>query len=93
MFLTKSKGITLNIDSAYSTGSHKTYMKYISFPWPPVVAAHERKTFAGALRSSAGSRRAILYTRYSVMSIRSHHSFQTVQNRSAIKIAVCYDNQ
>jgi hypothetical protein len=62
-------------------------MKYISFPWPPVVAAHDRKTFAGALRSSAGSRRAILYTQYSVMSIRSHHSFQTVQNRSAIKIA------
>jgi hypothetical protein len=37
MFLPKK--VTLKIDSAASDGSHGNYMKYVSFLWPPVVAA------------------------------------------------------
>ena len=33
----------LKIDRATSSGSCGKYMKYIGFPWPPVVAAHDRK--------------------------------------------------
>ena len=29
----------VKIDSAASTGSRMNYMKYVSFLWPPVVAA------------------------------------------------------
>jgi len=89
VFLTKTKRRTLKIDSAAYTGSHGKYMKYISFPWLPVVAAHDRKTFARALRSIAGSKKAILiYT-----SFRSRHSVQTVQKTICDQNRVCYDNQ
>jgi len=37
-------------------------MKYVSFPWPPVVAAHYRKWFARTLHGNwrSGSRQTIL---------------------------------
>jgi hypothetical protein len=38
--------------SAPSTGSHKKYMKYVIFPRPLLVAAHERKGLPVALHSS-----------------------------------------
>jgi hypothetical protein len=38
--------------SCASTGHHWKYTKYISFLWPPVLAAHDRKRLVGALRSS-----------------------------------------
>jgi len=38
--------------SCASTGRHWKYTKYISFLWPPVLAAHDRKRLVGALRSS-----------------------------------------
>jgi hypothetical protein len=34
-----NKKTKLKIDSAGSTGSHGKYIKYVSFHWPPVVAA------------------------------------------------------
>jgi hypothetical protein len=39
-----NKKLKLKIASPVSTGSHGkyTYMKYVSFPWSPVVAAHDR---------------------------------------------------
>jgi hypothetical protein len=40
------------IDSSASTGSHGKYMKYVSFPWSPVVAAHDRKRLTRAICSS-----------------------------------------
>jgi hypothetical protein len=49
-FLTRK--LTLKIDSAASTGSHGNYSKYFSFPWLPVVAAHDRKRLAQALYTS-----------------------------------------
>ena len=36
------KKVKSKIDSAACTGSHEQYMKYFSFPWPPVVVAHDR---------------------------------------------------
>jgi len=32
--------------------SYGKYLKYISFPWPPVVALHGHKWFARALKSN-----------------------------------------
>jgi hypothetical protein len=34
------------INSAASIGSHETHMKYVSFPWPAVVATHYHKRLA-----------------------------------------------
>jgi len=33
-------------------GSRGNYIKYVSFPWLPVVAAHDRKGLAQELHSS-----------------------------------------
>ena len=57
-----NKNLTLKIDSAVSTGSHCKEMKYVIFPWPPVVAAHYRKWLARPLHSNwrSGSRQTIL---------------------------------
>ena len=46
------KNLALKIGSAASTGSHGKYIKNVSFPWPPVVAEHDRKRLARALYSS-----------------------------------------
>lgn len=51
-------------------------MKYVSFPWSPVVAAHDRESFTQGLNSS-GSRwlwKNYPYTQNSVMLFRSYHS-------------------
>jgi hypothetical protein len=43
------------IDTAASTersGKYGKYMKYISFPWPSVAAAHFRKMLALRIHSS-----------------------------------------
>jgi hypothetical protein len=45
------KNLTLKIGSASSTGSHRKYIKYVSFPWPPVVAEHHRKRLAQVIGS------------------------------------------
>lgn len=37
------KKLTLSIISAASTGSQGTYVKYVRFPWPLVVSAHNRQ--------------------------------------------------
>jgi hypothetical protein len=42
----------LKINIGASTRNHGQCMKYISFPWPPVVAAHNRKRLERALQSS-----------------------------------------
>jgi hypothetical protein len=39
LFLNKT--ITLKIGNPESTGSHGKYMKYFSFPWPAMMAAHD----------------------------------------------------
>jgi len=44
LFLTKL--IKLKIDSAASAGGQEKYTKYIHFPWPTVVAAHDLKMLA-----------------------------------------------
>jgi hypothetical protein len=36
-----TKNFKLKIGSAVSTGNHTKYM-HVIFPWPPVIAAHER---------------------------------------------------
>ena len=43
-------------------------MKHVSFPWPTVVAEHDRMRLARALRAAD-----------SVVSPRSYHSLQTVK--------------
>jgi len=45
----KAKSPTLKIDSAASTGSSGSYMKYVIFLWPPVVAADAPKRLAPTL--------------------------------------------
>jgi hypothetical protein len=45
------KKLTQEIDNVASTGSRAKYMKYVSFPWPPVVKAHDRKMLTVALLS------------------------------------------
>jgi len=40
------KNRNLKIDNSARTVSHGKYMKYVSHPWPPVVAAHYRNKFA-----------------------------------------------
>jgi hypothetical protein len=45
-----TKKLMLQIDSTASAGSHGKYMKNVSFPWPPVVKAHDRKRLARALQ-------------------------------------------
>jgi hypothetical protein len=61
--------------------SHGKYIKYVSFPWPPVVTAHDHKRLARALHFSGSYWRYknYPYTQYSVNSIRSYPSLQTVQ--------------
>ena len=45
------------------------YLKYISFPWPPVVAVHDHKWFAGALQSNGIYRlcKNCPYSQHSIM--------------------------
>jgi len=47
-----TKKLKLNFDSAVFTGNHGKYTKYVSFPWPPVVAAYVRKWLRRTLCSS-----------------------------------------
>jgi hypothetical protein len=49
-----TKELMLKIHGAASTGSHGRYMKYVSFPWPPVLVAHNRKKLVQAPHSSGG---------------------------------------
>jgi hypothetical protein len=41
-----TKKLKLKNNNFASAGSHGKYMEYISFPWFPVVAAHDRKRLA-----------------------------------------------
>jgi len=69
------------IDSAASIGGHEMNMKYVSFPWPAVVATHDRKRLAQTLHSirSYWLRNNYPYAQHSVISIVSYHSLQTMQ--------------
>ena len=76
-----NKKLTLKINSASCIGSHGKYMTYVSFPWPPVVAAHDHKGLARAQYNSGSYcfRKNHPYANDSVMFISSYHSLQTVQ--------------
>jgi hypothetical protein len=78
------KNVELNIDSAASTGSHEKYMKYVSFSWPPVVAAR-------ALHSSGRYWPSENYpfTHNAVVTLRS---YQTVQLTVSYQNHVCCGN-
>jgi hypothetical protein len=63
-------------------------MKYVGFPWPPVVVSYERNSLARALITGTGAAYSIrsywlqkkyLYTHDALLSIRSRHTIQTVQ--------------
>jgi len=41
----------VKIDSA-STGPYRKHIKYVTFPWPPAVAAHVSMRLERALHSS-----------------------------------------
>jgi hypothetical protein len=41
----------LKVNGTASVGSHGKYIKYVSFLWPPDVAAHGRKRLARELYS------------------------------------------
>jgi hypothetical protein len=72
-------------------GSHRKG----SFPWPPVVAAHDHKKLARALHSSGSYwlYKRYPYTQDSVKPIRSYHSLQTVQKMISDQNRVCHDSQ
>jgi hypothetical protein len=42
----------VKVDSVASSGSHGRYSKYVSFPCPPVVAAHHSERLAQELHNS-----------------------------------------
>lgn len=54
----------LKIDSVASTGKHEKCKKYVSFPWPPLVATH-RKGLARVLYCSKSFKRSIFLPRVS----------------------------
>ena len=41
-------------EKAASNGSRGMFMKYVSFPWPPVVAVHDRMRLGRALIRNGG---------------------------------------
>jgi hypothetical protein len=57
------------IDSAASTGGQKKYIKCVSFPWPPVVAALATSTFC------------FLFTRYLLSMIFERNDLTSVINK------------
>jgi hypothetical protein len=66
-------------------------IKYVSFPWHPVVAAHDRNRLARAPhnRGSYWLYKNYPYTQDSAVSIRPYHSLQTSQyDKFPIQIAV-----
>lgn len=81
IFNKKKKKPTLKINNAASTGSHGKYTKYVSFPWPSVVAAHDRKRLVEHSKAveATGSIKKHSHTQYTFMSSRSYRSIQTVQ--------------
>ena len=85
----------MKMDSAASTGGHGKQMKYVSFPWPPVVAPHDRKTLAQAFHSSGSYwlYPNCPYTRDSVMSVRSQLSLQKLQKTTSYQNRFSYDSQ
>ena len=87
--------LKLKIDSAASTGSSGNYMKHFCFPWPPVVAAHDRKRLARARIAVEviGSIKTILIPRIQLCPSESYHSPQTVQKTISDQNRLCYDNQ
>jgi hypothetical protein len=98
LFLLKSfvtENLVLKIDSAASTECHGKYMNCVNFPWPPVLAAHDRKTFARAMPSSRSYWiwKNYPYTQHSVMCIRSYHSFQILQKTISDQNRICCGNQ
>jgi hypothetical protein len=70
------------INSAASTGSHETNTKYVSFPWPAVVATHDRKSLAQTLHTirSYWLQNNYPYVQHSIIPIVSYHSLQIMQN-------------
>jgi hypothetical protein len=76
-----NKKLMSDSNSVASTGSHGKYIKFVNFPWPAVVAAHDRKRLARALPISGSYWRYKIYpnTQNSVRSIRTYHSLQTAQ--------------
>jgi hypothetical protein len=76
------------IDSAASIGSHEMNMKYVSFPWPGVVATHDCTRLAQTLHSirSYWLWNNYPYAQDSVISIVSYHSLKLCR-RFPIKIA------
>jgi hypothetical protein len=69
------------IDTAVSIGSDEMNMKYVSFPWPAVVATHDRTRLAQTLHSirSYWLLNNYPYAQDSVISIVSYHSLHTMQ--------------
>jgi len=61
--------------STASNGRHSSYMKCVGFPWPPVVAAHNRKRLGWAYHSRCNYwlQKNYPYNQDSVMSIRFYH--------------------
>jgi hypothetical protein len=58
--------LTIIIQNAASTGGQRCYMKYVSFPWPPVVAAFSFSTFC----SSFTHARKVLFLIHKLLMIR-----------------------
>jgi len=79
--LVYNRNAWLKIDCAASTGNHGKDIKYVSFLWPPLMAAHGPKEHARVLLSgiSYWLSKEYLYSQDSVMYIRFYLSLTTAQ--------------
>jgi len=70
-------------------------MKYMSFPWPPVLAAHYRKWLARTLHNNwrSDSRQTILAPSIQLCSSDPTSSLQTLQKTIYNSNCTFYDNQ
>ena len=89
------KNPKLNTDSAVSMVRYGKYLKYISFPWPPVVAVHDHKWYARALQNNGiyWLHKNYPYTQHSVMFQRLCNTLQTVQKTVPDRTRICHDDQ
>jgi hypothetical protein len=84
-----TKKLMLKIDSASSTGSHGEYLKYVSFPWPPVEPAHDPKSLHEQYIAAdvTGSNHTVLIPTTELCPSDPAIPFQLCAGRFPIKIA------
>ena len=88
MFYINLKKPKLKTVSAVCTGSRRNYVKYVSFPWPPVAAAHNRKRHEQCIATDVVALDKLsLYPTFSYVRQSLPVPFKLCRRRFAIKVA------